>query len=174
MNFSERFCFSVQAKFLPIFSPQYSISCDTNNKGCNGGNRILGWEFLQSQGTVADFCVPFISGDGISRSCPSSCSNRSFSFSKYYADKNSRVRILRDLESVKAEIINGGPVTAGMQVYDDLSLFKGMSIYEPSKYAQPSERHSINIVGWGIERGRDYFIIQNSWGTSWGDKGNII
>jgi len=171
MNFSERTCFNVQGKFLPLFSPQYLISCDKQNLGCNGGNRILAWEYLQSQGVVSDYCVPFISGDGITRTCPYSCSNPAYSFQKYYANKTSKVRILRDMESVKAEIMKGGPVTAGMQTYDDLSLYKGGSIYKPGRSAQPSDRHAVNVVGWGIDRGRSYFIIQNSWGPSWGESG---
>lgn len=174
MNFSERFCFSVQGKFFPIFSPQYSISCDTANLGCNGGNRILAWEFLQTTGTVSDYCVPFISGDGITRSCPYSCSNPAFSFLKYYANKLSKVRILRDIDAVKNEIMKGGPVTAGMQVYDDLSIYRGGVVYQPGPSARASERHSVNIVGWGSEYGREYFIIQNSWGKTWGESGSCL
>lgn len=171
MNFSERFCFSVQGKFLPIFSPQYSISCDKKNLGCEGGNRIVAWEFLQSEGTVSDYCVPFISGDGITRSCPFSCSNPSFSFQKYYPNKTKSVRLLRDLESVKTEIMKSGPITAGMQVWDDLSLYKGGSVYQPGPSARPSERHSVIIIGWGTDKGRSYFIIQNSWSNTWGERG---
>lgn len=57
-----------------------------------------------------------------------------------------------------------------MQVYDDLYYFKS-GIYEPSPSANKQERHSVILIGYGTENGRDYFIIQNSWGTNWGENG---
>lgn len=78
------------------------------------------------------------------------------------------------MDAVKTEILKGGPVTAGMQVYDDLSIFKGGSVYRPGPSAQPSERHSVILVGWGNQLGKDYFIIQNSWGKTWGEQGKLI
>lgn len=33
------------------------------------------------------------------------------------------------------------------------------------------ENHATNVVGWGVSGDTEYWIMRNSWGTHWGEKG---
>ena len=159
---SDRFCISENVN--EVLSPQWLVSCDTSNDGCNGGNLPLVWQYMESNGIPKDSCDPYISGGGQSHtgSCTDQCQDQ-----KFY--KATNIGGFYSIDNAKMDIMSNGPVQTGFTVYQDFMSYTS-GIYEHSWGSQLGG-HAVKIVGWGNQDGTDYWIVANSWGASWGIDG---
>merc|ERR1719296_269597 len=80
-------------------------------------------------------------------------------------------------KAMKREIFNRGPVVAPVFVQDDFLVYEG-GIYTPTRYSRAQSGAdgealftAVTVLGWGKSEGTKYWIVSNSWGTSWGEKG---
>lgn len=67
--------------------------------------------------------------------------------------------------ALKQALLTNGPCVAGLLVYSD-----GCRFWESNSYNELLGGHAVSIVGWN-QKG---FIIRNSWGTSFCDKGYTL
>ena len=67
--------------------------------------------------------------------------------------------------------LSKGPLSVSIKSeWSDWSFdFYSSGVY--SKRCPGSTDHAIAVVGYGVENGQEYWLIKNSWGTSWGLKG---
>lgn len=78
-----------------------------------------------------------------------------------------------DEANIRHEIFNQGPVSTAMEIYPSFYTFNPKSeIYKAGEGGEETVGgHAVEIVGWGEEGGTKFWIIKNSWGIDWGDKG---
>ena len=150
-----------------ILSPQHMVSCDTNNYGCNGGYLDLAWRFITETGIVDDDCYPYTSGtSGADGECKTACANSNRDF-----NPRKSVKLVHpgSVQATQQQIQQFGPVEAAFTVYQDFMSYKS-GVYQHTSGGLLGG-HAIKCLGWGTENGVDYWLMANSWGTSWGDNG---
>jgi cathepsin B len=167
---SDRFCIATNQTINKVMSPQYLISCDSQEMGCSGGYLYYSWKFLESTGDVSDTCSPYKSGNGLVPTCSSftKCADNS-TLRKYYAKTNS-TKVFQNATAIQNEILVNGPVETGMDVYSDFMTYSS-GIYATTAGATYLGGHAVKIIGWGNTNGTNYWIVANSWGTYWGESG---
>lgn len=72
---------------------------------------------------------------------------------------------------IRKNIYKWGPLATAMNIYPDFYEYNGIDIYSWNKKGDKIGGHAIEIVGWGQEKNIPFWIIKNSWGDKWGDKG---
>jgi cathepsin B len=75
--------------------------------------------------------------------------------------------------NIRREIYHWGPCSSGFIIHEDFLDWNGKGVYEYDKKSGVIGGHAIVIMGWGEEGGKKYWIVRNSWGKDWGDKGNF-
>ena len=143
------------------------VSCDKNNFACNGGYLNYAWTYIEKNGIATDTCEPYVSGNGSVPSCPSKCRDGS-SITRYHC-KSGSVKQANGAAATKDLIQDSGPVETGFTVYADFFNYKSGIYHHVLGDAQGG--HAVKILGWGVQGSENYWIVANSWGTSWGENG---
>lgn len=162
--FSMRYCIRNELNEIINFSPQNLVNCLS---GCKGEFPDVTWEYLNNNGITTDKCLSY---KGHAENCVLKCDSSNDIFNKYYAGKT---KFLEDETEIKKEILKNGPVTSMMFLYNDYYYYNsGIYTHDP-KYKSVLGYHSITLMGWGVENGIKYWLIQDSYGKSKGDNGFI-
>lgn len=153
----------------PMLSPEDMVSCDGGDMGCDGGRLASAWSYLKNTGIVSDACFPYAAGNGTAPTCPQKCADgEAWSSSKV---KASSVYAINGAASMQQEIMTKGPIQVAFQVYKSFMSYKS-GVYQKHFYEFiPEGGHAVKAVGWGTENGVDYWLVANSWNTSWGMDG---
>jgi C1A family cysteine protease len=167
---------------LPDLSEQFLISCNKNGWNCNGGLTAHKYHYntlgknQSAIGAVLETAKPYTASAG---TCNSSYSHPYIltGWTFLTADEFT----LGSVAQIKSAIYNHGPVTAGICAGDAFNDYVS-GVFSTDETATtctdpvdgPYTNHQIILVGWNDNNGVNvdgYWILRNSWGSSWGESG---
>uniref|UniRef100_A0A0C9RQU2 TSA: Wollemia nobilis Ref_Wollemi_Transcript_1347_1845 transcribed RNA sequence n=1 Tax=Wollemia nobilis TaxID=56998 RepID=A0A0C9RQU2_9CONI len=154
----------IVTKELVSLSEQELVDCDTSyNQGCNGGLMDYAFEFIIKNGGIdTEKDYPY---QGVDSQCDL---NR----------KNARVVTIDDYEDVPAndekslqKASSNQPLSVAIEAGGRDFQFYKAGVFTGTCGTQLD--HGVTLVGYGSDDGTDYWIVKNSWGSNWGEKGYL-
>jgi len=153
---------------LVSLSEQNLMDCSRSygNYGCNGGLMDSAFKYIIANGGI-DTEASYPYEMKTSYDCRYKAANKGASI-KSYKD------VTKGSESaLQNSVAYHGPVSVAIDASQtSFQLYKTGVYYEP-KCSSTSLDHGVLAVGYGTGSGGDYWIVKNSWGTSWGMQGYI-
>ncbi|GBL76476.1 Cathepsin L [Araneus ventricosus] len=152
---------------LVSLSEQNIIDCSMRqgNDGCGGGSMDSAFQYVMVNG-----------GLDSEKSYPYKGKVGRCSYKRKYSATNclgySDI-IPRDEDTLKIAVAIVGPISVGIDAsHDSFQLYKG-GIYDEPLCSSTNLDHGVLAVGYGTQDGQDYWLVKNSWGSTWGEDGYI-
>jgi hypothetical protein len=142
-------------------SEQQVLSCATPGWGCSGGWTEAAWDHIRGTGAVLESCMPY-QADDTAPCVEATCTK--------YAAVDRWEDVPNNIEAIKDNLMNHGPVATTMTAYDDFQYYTG-GCYEHA--GNDPINHAVVIVGWddAMCDGSGAWVVKNSWGEDWGKSG---
>ena len=169
---------------LPVLSAQQVTSCTQLMYGCGGGNYFYGFDYVsKSKGLYEEWEYSYTSffAQNMSKAATSTCRNIS---SEYFPNWS----WFPKANVTGAWAVQPNNATATMEalaLHGPLSISVGAGgwdSYESGIYYNPTGSntpwqidHAVQMVGYGFDEDMQvgYWIVRDSWGTTWGENGFI-
>jgi len=153
---------------LVSLSEENLVECSSaeGNDGCNGGLMDDAFTYIiKNNGIDTEASYPYTSGAGAVGKCKFSAANVGATITGY---TNIVSGSETDLQNASAIV---GPISVAMDAgLESFQLYKS-GIYDPALCSSTALDHGVLVVGYGTESAGDYWIVKNSWGTTWGMAG---
>nr|DAD25471.1 TPA_asm: hypothetical protein HUJ06_026935 [Nelumbo nucifera] len=147
-------------KFL--LSEQQLVDCNTENNGCNGGWMDTAFQYIQQTGGInSEENYPY---RGVQGMCDTEKS------ASHAASISGYVDVPSNDENALLKAVAMQPVSVAIDASSNDFLFYSTGVFTGE--CGTDLNHAVTVVGYGTsEEGMKYWLLKNSWGTQWGDKG---
>jgi len=181
----------------PNLSIMQILACSSYSEGCKGGEAFSVGKFGMDFGFIDESLFQYKNGTNAkSRKCKIIEENEDLKIGNiftYYIGDFQGSHDMNEI-SIMKEIRARGPVTAGiinpllMPYYKSGILSCNGLLLPREEYNETKQEiltrikngfrlveHLVVLVGWGAnEKGEKYWIVQNTWGEAYGDKGYFL
>jgi len=148
---------------LVSLSEQELVDCDTKgvDQGCEGGYMEDGFEFIiKNGGITSEANYPYKAVDGKCNKATSPV-----------AQIKGYEKVPPNSEKTLQKAVANQPVSVSIDANGEGFMFYSSGIYNGECGTELD--HGVTAVGYGIANGTDYWLVKNSWGTQWGEKGYV-
>lgn len=156
---------AISKGYLTDLSEQYLVDCAKGisyyNNGCNGGQPDSAFKYMITNGQCVETSYPYTATDGACKKCTASSVQFSACFDVAPNDQLSlEVAVSRQ------------PVVVAIEA--DSKYFQSYAggILDAKECGTDLD-HAVEIVGYGSDKGIDYWKVRNSWDKSWGENGYV-
>jgi len=153
---------------LYTLSEQNILDCTPNpdhcggTGGCGGGTAELAYAaMVKNGGLESEWTYPYQSYQGSDFSCRMNAGRAVVRVTGYTQIPSNQYEPLMDALTQGTVSIT---VEAESWMAYESGVFNGCSWILD---------HNVQLVGYGNENGKDYYLVRNSWGPAWGEKGYI-
>lgn len=146
-------------KQLVSISESQLVDCDKVDEGCNGGLMGNAFAYAIKNGMETESDYPY---KAVTSTCKYAAAKATIHFSNW-------TMIPADEKKMQQALFDNGPLSVAVDA-ENWSYYSG-GVYDSS--CTTNLDHGVTLVGWGSLNGKDYWIIKNSWGKSWGLNGYI-
>ena len=148
-------------------SEQELVDFSEDNNGCSGGLMHLAYKYIvDNQGLVSDEDYPYFIGSPSKDTVNMSLFERvnGSNITDYDFIIPSSVRDMK-------ESLQLGPISIALDASSFIFRFYKEGVIDlPGNYSADIN-HAVLLTGYEQDENGSYWIIQNSWGESWGEKG---